>query len=86
LQETSGIAGAAVTAVMPSPAEMEGRLKARIQVADDDLRELRAERAKAVQRHMLAMPGLSGERVYLLEDGKTAAALEAVRRVTMSLN
>jgi hypothetical protein len=75
-----------VTVVMPSREEMDGRLRAGIQVTDDDLRQLQATRAQVVQRYLLAKPGLTGERVYLIDAAAGKVPTAPARQVKMALN
>jgi hypothetical protein len=83
---TNVVGNVMVTVVMPSREEMEGRLRARIHVTDDDLRQLQATRAQVVQRYLLAKPGLTGERVYLIDSAAGKVPAAPARQVKMALN
>lgn len=83
---TNAVGNVMVTVVMPPREEMEGRLRARIQVTDDDLRQLQATRAQVVQRYLLAKPGLTGERVYLIDAAAGKVPTAPARQVKMALN
>ena len=67
-----------------APEEMEDWLLARLDVTDDDLRQLAARRAAAVRDYILATGKVEPERLFL-SDEKPADTAEG-RRVTLALN
>ncbi|QYM79692.1 DUF748 domain-containing protein [Horticoccus luteus] len=64
-------------------ADMEARLKQRVQVTPDDLRALAEARARAV-RDYFTQAGIAGERVLLTSAGQSAPE-QAAPRATLSL-
>jgi hypothetical protein len=77
-------ANAAEISVIGLPIEeMANRLTSAVQVSPDDLRELAAERARAV-RDYFTQAGIAAERVFLAEN-KDATKLNKGPRVTLSL-
>jgi outer membrane protein OmpA-like peptidoglycan-associated protein len=63
---------------------MQDWLLARLEVSDDDFRQLAARRAAAVRDYILATGQVEPERLFL-SDEKPADAAEG-RRVTLALN
>jgi uncharacterized protein YcbX len=47
---------------------------------------LQATRAQVVQRYLLAKPGLTGERVYLIDAAAGKVPTAPARQVKMALN
>jgi hypothetical protein len=78
-----------VTELTPREAEladMEDQLTKRIQITDDDLRDLMQARGNKVQAYLLQTGKVTAERLFIIAPKPVDAAAKGQSRVTMSLD
>jgi hypothetical protein len=67
-------------------ADMEDQLARRIQITDDDLRELMQARANTVQHYLLQTGKVTGERLFITAPRPVSDTAKGESRVNLSLN
>ncbi len=70
----------------PELADMENLLLEKIQITEDDWRDLMRRRAQTVQTYLLKTEKITADRLFIIAPKSTAAAAKGEARANLSLN